>query len=314
MKLNRKSSGIAAVAIVIVVVIIIAVVGVGAYVALGSSNTGSTQSTRMTQTASTPPSATSSTVSSSSIPPPVSSTTLSVASSFTSSSSQSSSSSTRSTSSSIQTSVSINASLGYYGNIKDLIGNFSQMEIQYSFGNASQTSNETIQYHVVGHPTINGSMLTEVNVTFFGMAVESQQASNLTALIFYNAAGNITLAQENGQNLTGSMAAFAGFIVLPFNLFLNYQTGFLKNFSAYANFQNQGTATETLGQLSLPVTSYTATQFTYQNFTATSATIKIGHLPNNLEITTLISIVGATGAGVKGTENFEYRLVSATPA
>jgi hypothetical protein len=190
------------------------------------------------------------------------------------------------------------------------------MSLQLSESNSSSTAiNETLQYNVVGTPTINGSQVTEVNFTFTSIATTTTQSSgnNVSLIIFYNSLGNITLVQEGGQNITGVQAAFAGFVVLPFNLFLGYQQGILKNFTSYANFQNQGTATETYGHLTLPVTTYTASNFTYQNFTATSATFKVGHLPNsNLDILTLISITGATGAGVSGTENIQYGLVSAT--
>ncbi|MDA4112364.1 MAG: hypothetical protein OK439_07475, partial [Thaumarchaeota archaeon] len=202
-----------------------------------------------------------------------------------------------------------------FENIKDLIGNFTQMTIKYSFGNASQVSNETLSFGVVGTPTINGTQTTEVNFTFTGTSSEASQGGNISVLVFFNSAGNITLLQENGQNLTGFQAQLGSLVVLPFNLFINYQQGLLKNFTQYANFQNQGTSQETYGQLSLPVTTYQANSFTYQNFTAQSATIKIGHIPNsNLDITTLISIQGATVAGKSGLENFEYQLVSATQA
>jgi len=186
--------------------------------------------------------------------------------------------------------------------------------MMYSFGNSTNVQNETLSYNVVGTPTINGSQFTEVNFSFTGSGSESSQGQNLTILAFLNPQGNVTIADYNGQNFTGvEAAAFSGAIVLPFSIFISYQQGLLRNFSQYANFQNTGTSQETYGHLTLPVTTYTATSFTYQNFTATSATIKVGHLPNsNLDITTLISVTGATGAGVKGIENFQYALISAT--
>ena len=316
---NRKNSGIAAVAIIVVVVIIIAAVGVAAYFALGNSGSGTTttQSASSAQSTST---SQANTVSSSSSPSAVTSSssslvaTSSSSSPMTSSSSSSSSSSASSQSSSTSTTQiasSTTNEFGYFISIKNLIGNFTQLSLTYSSGNSSKTVNETVSYFVVGTPVINGTQLTEVNFTFAG----SDNSSNLNALIFFNSAGNITLAEENGQNLTGIYAQYASFVTLPFTLFLDYQQGLLKNFTAYANFQNQGTADETYGHLTLPVTTYQATNFVYQNFTASSATIKIGHLPNtNLDITTLISVTGATQTGKSGTENFEYALISATQA
>jgi hypothetical protein len=315
---NKKNSGIAPVAIIVVVVIIIAAVGVAAYVALStpSSNASSTVTTSSLQTAtSSGNSLTTGATGTTSVPPPVT-TTSSSSSSTTSTPSSTTTASSQSTTSSTTQSVSTTTgNLGYFANVKDLIGNFSQMSIMISSSNSSGTTlNESLSYYVVGTPTINGSQLTEVNFTFTGHQAESQSGGNVSLIIFYNSNGNITLLEENGQNLTGTYAQFGAFVVLPFNLFLSYQQGILKNFSAYANFQNQGTTTETYGHLTLPVTTYTANNFAYQNFTASSATIKLGHLPNsNLEILTLISVTGATGSGVSGTENFSYGLISATP-
>jgi hypothetical protein len=318
---NKRKSGIAPVAIIVVVVIIIAAVGVAAYVALAKpSSTNSTVTTSTLQTATSSGNSLTGATGTTSVPPPVTTTSSSASSSSSTTTSPPSSTSTASsqstTSSTTQAVSTTGANLGYFANVKDLIGNFSQMSILISAGNSSGTiENESLAYYVVGTPTINGSQLTEVNFTFTGSSSESSQSgSNVSLVIFYNSQGNITLLEENGQNLTGTYAQFGAFIVLPFNLFLSYQQGILKNFSAYANFQNQGTTTETYGHLTLPVTTYTANNFSYQNFTATSATFKLGHLPNsNLEILTLISVSGATEAGKTGLQNFEYALVSATP-
>src|SRR5579875_3509456 len=77
---------------------------------------------------------------------------------------------------------------------KDLIGNFSQMTVEYE----SSAGNLTLSYKVLGTYMINSTQLTETNFT----AISTSE--NSSALLWFNPLGNITMVTYQGVNYTGS--------------------------------------------------------------------------------------------------------------
>ncbi len=203
---------------------------------------------------------------------------------------------------------------GVFANIKDLTGNFTAMSLQYSTTstNASQNANGSASYFVVGHPTMNGTVLTEVNITITGSS--SSGTTNTSALVWFDSLGNVTQAVISGQTISGAQASFAGFLIYPFVIFFSYQNSFLGNATVFQYFHNAGTATETIGSVSMPVTTYQASNVVEGNATVQSATIRIGQIPGtNLHLTVEIDGQGYSTKNT-GTESFMFKVLNLTKA
>jgi len=294
---HRWNSGIGVPAIVVLIIVVIAVVGVGAYVVVNSKSTPS----------------------SSTVPSSVNTFTMYSSSSSTPSSALSSQNSLTSSSvSSTNSNESITSSLNYsavFANIKDLTGNFSSMGLEYSevSSNASQNANGSASYFVVGHSTVNGTILTEVNITTIGF--DESGTTNTSALVWFNSLGNITQADVGGQTLSGKETILAGFLVYPFVIFFSYQNTFLANQTLFKDFHNTATNAETIGSITMPVTTYQANNVVYGNTTIQSATLKIGQIPGtNLHLTVEIDGQGYSTGGTSGSATFNFKVLTLTRA
>ena len=183
--------------------------------------------------------------------------------------------------------------------MKELMGNFSQMTFDYVVNSSipSQNANASISYSMVGRPTINETILTEYDFAFSTYGESGSQTSN-SSLVYYNLQGNTVLVTINGQNFTGSNTAYADFLLLPFNIFLDFQKYFFENASASSSFTTVSSSTESYGNLTMPVTTYQAAQIHYQNEIARNMTVKVGQPPGkDFELTTFVSIQSATSEG-----------------
>ena len=159
--------------------------------------------------------------------------------------------------------------LGTITTIKELLGNFSQLKFNYVLNSSipSQDTNASISYHMVGHPVINGTTLTEYD--FVLSTYGASQSSSNSSFVYYNSQGNIALATINGDNLTGANTAFANFVFLPFNILLNFQQYFFGNSTVFSSFATSGSSTtESFGNLTMPVTTYHGTNKHYQGYVA----------------------------------------------
>ena len=204
--------------------------------------------------------------------------------------------------------------LGTITTIKELLGNFSQLKFNYLLNSSipSQDTNASISYHIVGHPVINGTTLTEYDflLSTYG---ESQSSSN-SSFVYYNSQGNVVLATINGDNLTGANTAFVNFVFLPFNILLNFQQYFFGNSTVFSSFATAGSSTtETFGNLTMPVTTYHGTNIHYQGYVAQNMIVKVGRPPgSDYSLTTYVSLQGETSSGENNQDILTVNLITAT--
>jgi len=183
--------------------------------------------------------------------------------------------------------------------MKELLGNFSQMRIDYVVNSSipSQNVNASISYSLLGRPSINGTMLTEYDFTVSTYGDSGSQSSN-SSLIYYNLQENVVLATIDGKNFTGANTAYASFLLLPFSIFLNFQKYFFENTSVFSNFVTVNSTAESFGNLTMPVTTYQGGNIHYENDIVQNMTVKVGQpLGRDYELTTFVSIQGATSGG-----------------
>ena len=195
-------------------------------------------------------------------------------------------------------------------NMKELLGNFSQLKFNYVVNSSipSQDANASISYYLVGHPAINGTTLTE-----YGFVFSTSQQSN-SSFVYYDSNGKIVLATINGENFTGVNTVFADYLLLPFNILLNFQQYFFENSTVFSSFMPiDSSSGEGFGNVTMSVITYHATQIHYQGDIAQEMTVKVGRPLGNLELTTFVSIQGEMSGGQNQGSLVVY-LVSATLA
>ncbi len=261
MKRNRTSAGIAAVVLVIILVIIVAAVGAGSYFLLFKNG--------LKTPAAPPPTATGSS----------SSTNTGQVISSSQSSSQSSSSSAP-----FDTS-------GLLQSMNDLLGNFSQMTVQFSDTSTTTTSNSppiTISYVVLGHYVINSTQLTAANFT----SNDGSGQDNSSAILWFDPQGNATMVTTGGANYTGTFAqVYAYAFSFYFTLFFGDASNLANSYSQLTNAVNQGS--QSFGSTQLNVVSYT-----WNYFGGESATLQVGNLPGtSLYLVTKWEITGGGSGG-----------------
>ena len=167
---------------------------------------------------------------------------------------------------------------------QDLFGNFSQLTLKFSVTNGSTTTNATFSFSVTGHPTINGTKLTEVNYQI------SSGDNSTAATIYYDSNYTSVIVSVDGQNLTG-LGGMVGesFLVAFTGIFPTIETQFGINSTLLSNFQVQGTKSESFGNLNMEVTTYSATNLDYSRLTIKNAKISIGYLSGtNLSMMTYL--------------------------
>jgi hypothetical protein len=256
------SYAIATVAVILIIVVIIAAAGAGAYLIVmnGGSSTTSPSTNSSGSTSSVP----------------------------------SSSSSSSSSYSQLSSSSTTSGSSFYLSNIitsfKDLIGNFSQMTVEYE----SSAGNLTLSYKVLGTYMINSTQLTETNFT----AINTSE--NSSALLWFNPLGNITMVTYQGVNYTGSaiISASAVYVSAFLSMVDSAQT-YLSDFSQ-ANLVGSGI--QTFGATELQVWSYTWT------FGSVSYNFHVGNLQGTQIY--LITYYQLSAAGSTDT----FQLISLTKA
>jgi hypothetical protein len=190
------------------------------------------------------------------------------------------------------------------------------MTISYVIGssNSSQAGNITLSYEIVGHPVINGSSETQMNITYSGSG-HGYSSQNASAIAWFNSSWNITRAEVNGNNFTGAYAVFASFLIEPFTDLFNYQNLLLKNQTIFNEFHNIGTTNENVGGITMPVTTYLANNIHTDNATMESATVEVATLPGtNIQLTAELSATGYTAQGISGTESINFQVTSLTKA
>ena len=282
---DKNRVGISTAVLAAIIVVVVAIAAVGGYYLL-TLPTSTTQPTT-SQT----------------------STSTSTQQTQTQTSTQQSSSSSIATSSSA-TNTTTGPPLNLINSAQNLLGNFSQMTMRFSAQNSSTgpVLNATWSFHVVGKATINGSALTIVNYTITSSG-ESQ--ANFSALVYYNPNWNITMVTMNGANYTGVIAStFIGAFSVMFTSFFSYENQFLANQTLFSRFVQQKTSSQTFGNLTMQVTTYTVAGIAIANASISNASIGIGKIPNtNLSMLTYFH-VEETLAGTQ--HSYTLELVSAT--
>jgi hypothetical protein len=225
---SRSNLGVATVALIVILIIIVAAAGTASYFVI-KGYSGSPPSSQSISTTSHSTSSGSGSQQTNIL----STTSSSLGSASTSSSSTSSGSN------------SFNPSY-YVTSWKDLLGNFSQMTVEY---NESGQANSTFSYDVVGHPIINSSQFTEVNFT----VTSTNNPSPSSVILWYDSNGNATMITQNGYNYTSS--TYGNIDALYASAF---QIGFLNptNLNVLAQSTNMGSSAQTLGSTQLNVVSY----------------------------------------------------------
>lgn len=188
-----------------------------------------------------------------------------------------------------------------------LFGNFSQLTMQIAFTNGSTVSNVTYSYSVVGHPTINGTQLTEVS-----FAIADSQGNNTQLTVYYDSNYSAVMVTMYGQNVTGFAAEIGGsFLLVYTQIFPNIQNEIGLNSTGILPYlQMVGTKTQTFGNLQMEVTTYAISDFNYSGNVIKSATISIGTIPGSA-FSMLTSIY--SNYVVNGTDySISFQLVSAT--
>ena len=255
-KSGFKTSGVAALALIVIVVVVVAAAGTATYyfVVVAPNPTSNSTATSLTTTTTMRGSSTTSTGKSGQ---------TSTASSIGGSTSLESSS-TSGVSSAAEFSSSSTSSLNYLLNMNDLLGNFSQMTVEY-YSSSSGSSNFTYDY--LGLFSVNSTtQLRELNVS-----VVSSSSSSSSFLLWLDSAGNVSMVTSGGQNITGSLATQVGGSFL--SIFQSIFSDSTQLLSAYSSLVFVSSGTQNFGPTQLSVSSYT---WTYTGYTYS---INIGNIP-----------------------------------
>jgi hypothetical protein len=277
----RARLGVSTVVIVIAVILIVAAGGITGYFLLTSRGPSSAQTTgAMTSSTYLPP-------------------TTSVSSQMAE---------TSNTTTAISATSSVN-SLYLPSNSTQIFGLFSAMTIQLSATSSSsnQTEGTTMSFQKVGSEVVNGVPTTEVNFTY-----SSNTGSNSSIALFYASNGTVVSASVGGMMFNGTNARPISSGVLDiFNLFLGYN-GYFQNPAYYSQLAPTGTSTQTFGQVTMDVTTYTATSVTFGGNSYGSVTVSIGKLPSSNY--SMVVYFKASGTTAQGSGTATFQLISATPA
>lgn len=295
----KERSGIATSVIVIVIVVVLAVGGAGAYFALTSGGSGPTTTPSTTSVSTTTPAGTTSTTKSATSTTPVS----------TSSSGSVSTSPSTTTVSCSTTGSTTAGTTDYTPQYIATVVQFSAMEfgVNGTYNNGSP-SNETLSY-----------MVTSASGGIYNMSMTFNSGSENINYTFVLDANNNTVlsATTSGYTTHGSQAKM--FFDDSFALFgLEYSYGGAVN--TYTNptwFHSEGTASQTFGTTTFPVTTYGANNLPFtmsecgQSSTITKYTLGVGTPPGtSLQFITLIHIATSSPT----TEDITFRLISMTVA
>lgn len=207
----------------------------------------------------------------------------------------SSSTSTRSTISSSTTNTSFVLS-DVVTTWKNYLGNFSEISVEY---NESGQANSTFSYQIIGHPIINSTSLTEVDL----VAATSGSFSQSSLIGYFDSQGNATMITEGGYNYTGSVASEA-----TVEFASAFEVGFFsgETLAILGASTNLGSSIQNFGPTQLDVTSYSYNEISQSGDTSD---IHIGNLPGtNLSLLTYYAIWSGTNQLVG------FKLLSLTSA
>lgn len=186
---------------------------------------------------------------------------------------------------------------------------FSAMKIQLSGSSSSSngTQTETMAFQKVGTKNIGNIATTEYNFTY-----SSGKGENSSLALFYASNGTVVSVLSDGTMLNGTTARYASVGVLEiFNIFFNYN-GYFQNPAYYSELTPTGTSTQTFGQVTMDVTSYTASAVAFNGNQYGSVSVSIGKLPGTNY--SMVVYFKATGTSTEGTGTGTFQLISATPA
>jgi len=186
---------------------------------------------------------------------------------------------------------------------------FSAMTIQLSSTTSSSNQPEVfnLDFKKVGTAVVNGVQTTKYNFTYSGST-----GSNSTITLFYADNGTVVSASVGGTMLNGTNAHIIAAGALDiFNLFLGYN-GYFQNPAYYSELTPTGTSSQTFGQVTMQVTSYTASAVNFAGNQYGSVQVSIGKLPGSSF--SMVVYFKATGTTAQGTGTGTYQLISATPA
>ncbi len=296
----KKGIGLAVIAIV--AVILVAAAGAAVYFL---STQGPSQSTTKSTTAG----ATSTTgTQQSSTTTKTSTTTTNVPGGTTTTQTSSTSSTISTTATSAQTSSATAAPLVING-AANVLGNFSQMHVQYSSYNSSESNTADVSFFTVGHPVVNGIQTTEVNETLASSGTSGNSTTSF--LMYFDHNWNITMVTVSGYNFTGPQAqafsfAFYGFFTM-FGTYSSIWTDY------YSDFSVVSTGPQTFGSVTMQVTTYSANSIAYQGVQYGSFSLSVGQIPNTgFSMMTKWSSTVSYSSGSSYTATYE--LISATRA
>jgi len=281
-RLHHSRKGVSAAVIVVVAVIIVAIAAVAGYFLLTQPASVTTQSNGTY---------------------PQSSTSAMMSETSAMSSAMSSGATTA-----MSETTSVNP-LYLPSNSTQIFSLFSAMTIRLS--GTSSTSNgtqtETMAFQKVGTKNIGNLATTVYNFTY-----SSKSGSNESITLYYASNGTVVSASVGGTMFNGTDArGFSSAVLGIFNVFLGYNSYF-QNPAYYSELTPTGTSTQTFGQVTMDVTSYTASAVTFNGNEYGSVSVSIGKLPgSNLSMVTYFNASGTTSQGT-GTGTFQ--LISATPA
>jgi len=186
---------------------------------------------------------------------------------------------------------------------------FSAMTIRLSGTSSSSngTQTETMAFQKVGTKNFGNVATTVYNFTY-----SSQTGSNESITLYYASNGTVVSASVGGTMFNGTYAqSFSSAVLGIFNVFLGYN-GYFQNPTYYSELTPTGTSTQTFGQVTMDVTSYSASAVTFNGNEYGSVSVSIGKLPgSNFSMVVYFS---ATGTTSKGTGTGTFQLISATPA
>ena len=146
------------------------------------------------------------------------------------------------------------SSLTLINNLGGIFGNFSQMTVNSRLNGTT----ETVNYIVLGRPIINSTQYWEVNFTLSKLVGSSYL--NSSAIIWFGATGNPTIASIGAMNYTGKQADVQSMnFTAPLVLSIFYSSYFIKNQVLLSQFQYLGQETTDFGPISMTVESYSGT-------------------------------------------------------
>jgi hypothetical protein len=285
---SRK--GVSAAVVVVVAIIIVAVAAVAGYFLLTQPTSVTTQTNGGGTTTYSPPS------------------TSAMMSETTGATTSAMMSETMGSTTATSAATSVNP-LYLPSNSTQIFSLFSAMKFQLSATSSSsnQPQTYTMGFQKIGSKVINSVPTTEYNFTYNGGA-----GSNTTISLFYASNGTIISALEGGTMINGTNAKLVSNAVLyVFDIFLGYN-GYFQNPTYYSQLTPTGTSTQTFGQVTMDVTSYSASAVTFNGNQYGSVSVSIGKLPGTNY--SMVVYFKASGTTTAGTGSATFQLISATPA